>query len=369
MLINLWGHLSYFIKDFSLYLILLITSTIVLLFLILKIHKSQASNNKKNMFLLIIFTLLSFFYIYSAFEAYFRYRFDESDSLGFLRVTQRWTQRHVVYNNYQYRDRDFKTEKEQGRVRIGVMGDSNAFGYGIKNVSNRFSNILENKLKSNGYNAEVYNFAVPGFDTDQEVNEYQRVKHLSFDILVWAYFLNDIEEESNSAGQKVLQSAQKPPSGLISFLSDNSFFFNYIYWRLDARYDKTFLNIRNADLSQYSDSGVFNHHKNIIDSFTKSLEDSGKKVVVVILPFFYFFPDYPQTAVDIHHRMDKIFADDGAGVVDMMNFVKDKNKFDLVVGSYDSHPNEYVHRLIADKLYNAISPLLEKNGSNTTVKR
>lgn len=369
MWINIWGHVSYFIKDFSLYLILLIISTAVSLFLILKIHKLQVSNNKKNILLLVIFTFLSFVYIYCAFEAYFRYRFDESDSLGFLRVTQRWIQRHSVYNNYQYRDRDFKTEKETGRVRIGVMGDSSAYGYGIKNVNRRFSNILEGKLKSNGYNAEVYNFGVSGLDTDQEIKEYQRVKNLNFDILVWEYFLNDIEEESNSAGQKVLQSAQKTPSGLISFLSDNSFFFDYVYWRLGARYDKTFISIRNADLSQYSDSGVFAHHKNIIDSFTKNLKDGGKKVVVVILPFFYFFPDYPQNAIEIHQRMDKIFKDDGAEVVDMLDFVKEKTRVDLVVGPYDSHPNEYVHKLIADKLYNAIIPLLEKKGSNTVVKQ
>jgi hypothetical protein len=319
-------------------------------------------------FLLVIFTLISFIYIYTGFEAYFRYRFDESDSLGFLRITTKWNQRHVVSNNYQYRDKNFTVEKMPGKVRIGVMGDSNAFGYGIKNVTNRFSDILEKKLQDNGYNVELYNFAVPGFDTENELKEYARVEKFNFDILIWSYFLNDAEEATRSAGTKILQKAQNVPQGIISFLSDNSYFFDYVYWRLDARYDKTFVDVRNADLSQYDDPEIFNHHRSLIDSFTQRLQQEGKKVVMLVLPFFYFFPDYPQKAEETHQKMDLIFQENNASaVVDLLPFVKGKKREELVVGPYDAHPNEYVHALAAEKLYDALIPLLKKTDNNQTI--
>ena len=368
VLIYLWGHVSYFIKDFFLYLIILVCATGFSFVSIIKVYTSQASNTKKNTLLLLIFTILSFIYAYSFFEGYFRYRFDQSDSLGFLRVSERWISRHVVYNNYQYRDKNFTVDKEPGKIRIGVMGDSSGFGYGIKNVKNRFSDLLENKLKSNGYNTEVYNFAVSGFDTEQEIKEYQRVKQFNFDILVWEYFLNDIEEENKSAGTKVLKNAQAVPPGIISFLSKYSFFFDYVYWRLDARYEKTFIKIRNADMSQYNDPEIFKHHTDIIDSFTHSLENDNKKIVTVILPFFYFFPQYPEAAVDIHKRMDKVFTDNGVfAVIDILDYVKGKNKQDLIVSPYDSHPNEYVNSIIADKLYDVIVQLISKTEDGKTI--
>ena len=191
---------------------------------------------KKQTFIIIAFFFLSIVLIYSGFEAYFRYRFDESDSLGFLNVTQKWYGRHVVYNNYQYRDnKDYSLQKTPGTVRIGVIGDSNTFGYGIKNVNNRFSNILEDKLNKDGYKVEVYNFGVPGLDTWNEILEYEkRDKQLNPDIVVWQYFPNDIEA-TRSAGTIALQTAGNEINPIIKLISDHSYFFNYVYWRLVSR--------------------------------------------------------------------------------------------------------------------------------------
>ncbi|HSW97504.1 MAG TPA: SGNH/GDSL hydrolase family protein, partial [Candidatus Saccharimonadales bacterium] len=240
MLINLFGHLSYFLKDFHEFIILIFLTFIVSFFLLSSIYRSSVSEKKKKVEISLVFFLISFVLIYSVFEAFFRYRFDESDSLGFLNVTQRWYQRHVVYNNYQYRDKNFTVTKTPGVVRIGVMGDSNAWGYGIKNVNNRFSNILESELQDKGYKVEVYNFGVPGLDTWNEIDEYHK-KDAQFhvDILLWSYFLNDVEPP-HSAGTAVLANAGNGIPPLVEFLSDHSFFFDYLYWRLSSKYNTTF---------------------------------------------------------------------------------------------------------------------------------
>jgi hypothetical protein len=368
MFVDIWGHLRYFFIDFSEYVIILGCSTALSAIFLYALSKSRISKNTMRVCLLLIFSLLSFVYLYSGFEAYFRYRFDESDSLGFLRVTTKWFQRHVITNNYQYRDKNFTIDKTPGKVRIGVMGDSNGFGYGIRDVNDRFSNILEKKLLTNGYNVEVYNFSVSGFDTEQELKEYKRVEKFNFDILVWEYFLNDIEEATRSAGRTVLQKAQTVPQGIISFLSDHSFFFDYIYWRLDARYDNTFVGIRKADIEQYSIPEIFNHHRTLIDTFIPYLKSQNKKIVVVVFPFFYFFPHYPSDTIAVHEKMNQIFTEDNVdSLIDLRDSIKEKDRMDLVVGPYDSHPNEYVHTVVADKLYNALIPLLDSTVSGQTI--
>jgi lysophospholipase L1-like esterase len=305
--------------------------------------------------------------IYSGFEAYFRYRFDQSDSLGFLDVSSRWYGRHVVYNNFQYRDdKDYSVAKTPGVVRIGVMGDSNTFGYGIKNVDNRFSNLLEAKLNKAGYKVQVYNFGVPGFDTWNEIsNYYSKDQKFKPDILVWQYFLNDAEA-TQSAGTKVLTGIGDTPP-LVHFLSQHSFFFDYLYWRLAIKYNSAYTALGNADMQQYSIPSVFNFHKQIIGSFVNDLKSRNTKIVVTVLPFFQFFPYYP--AEEIHDKMDRLFKRDNVdALVDMLPYVAGKKSKDLVVDPYDSHPNEYVHNLIAEKLYNAIVPLLTKTDKGTFVK-
>src|SRR3989344_8860561 len=193
MFFNLSARISYFLADFWPYLILIFVSSALFLLAIYKIFKSELSFRNKKIGSSIIFTFLILIFTFSAFEFYFRYVYDESDGLGFLKVNERWHKRHVVYNNYFFRDLDFNSIKREGVVRIGVLGDSVAFGEGIKNVNNRFSNILEQKLQNAGFKVEVYNLGSSGYDTEGEIEQYQRVKQLNFDIIIWQYLLNDIQ--------------------------------------------------------------------------------------------------------------------------------------------------------------------------------
>lgn len=368
MLINLFGHISYFLTDFHEFLFLIVFVFLCSFIAVYYIFRSSLSDRKKKIGISCIFFLISFVLVYSAFEAFFRYRFDQSDSLGFLNVTQRWYQRHVVYNNYQFRDRNFNQAKTPGVVRIGVMGDSLTFGYGIKNVNNRFSDILQKELTDRGYKVEVYNFGVPGMDTWNEIDQYhQKEAQFHPDILLWQYFLNDAEPPK-SKGTEVLANANKDISPMVNFFSQHSFFFDYVYWRLSAKYATTFTQLKNVDLQQYQIPSVYAYHKKHIDDFMQELKTSDTKTVVLVFPFLNLFPNYP--AADIHKRMDTLFASDGANaVVDLLPYLKGKQSKDLVVNRYDTHPNEYVHALAADKLYTAIVPLLEKTKEGTIVKK
>ena len=157
---------------------------------------------------------------------------------------------------------------------------------------------------------------------------------------------------------------QIPP--LVKLISDHSVLFNYVYWRLSAKYNTTFSQISNADLRQYSNPKVFAFHKYEINTLMNELKDQNVKVIVTVFPFFGLFPNYP--ARNIHQTMDTIFKNDGAdSVVDLLPNLKNKIAKELVVGRYDSHPNEFVHKLAADELYDAVVPLLEKTKEQGTI--
>lgn len=350
------ARLSYFFIDFFPYIFLNILAFLFFIYALRKIVKSEEKEKKKRIILAIASALWLFVVVFSIFEAHFRYKLDESDSLGYLKINRKWFKRHVVYNNYQFRDRDFMYPKKNGVIRIGVIGDSITLGYGIKNVEDRYSNVLEKMLKDAKFNLEVYNLGKSGYDTHSEIDEYQRIKQLDFDIIVLGYFMNDAQPKEKSKGTAVLLKAGAQ-GFLGAFFSRYSYFLDYVYWRVESRYDKTFRELRNADIAAYKDRVNFERHEKEIEDFVKQIHDENRKIVVVIFPFFYSLPNYP--AYDIDKTMRMVFKKNNVdGLVDILDDVKDKYTKDLIVSKFDYHPNEAVQKIIAKRLFDLIVPLL-----------
>ena len=96
-------------------------------------------------------------------------------------------------NSLGFRDRDHPVAKPAGAYRVLVLGDSIAQGLGIEHTRDVFPAVLERRLRESGHaNVDVLNFAVSGYDTQQEV-ETLREKGLRFapDLVVLAYCVND----------------------------------------------------------------------------------------------------------------------------------------------------------------------------------
>lgn len=356
MLFTAWAHLSYFLKDFWLYLILFFAGLALTAVASLKIYRSQSSLQKKRILLSSTFFIFSFLLVFSLFEGYFRYVYDESDGLGFLKVNERWHKRHVVFNNLFFRDRDFAESKKEGVVRIGVLGDSIAQGDGIKDVNNRFSNLLEKKLQDAGFKIEVYNLGRAGYDTGGEIDVYNSVKHLNFDLIVWEHFVNDIQPKDNSTGTPII-AKNSHRAKILENISNQSFFIDFLYWRFSTVYNKTILALRNADVQQYQNVFVLEKHKKDISDFLKELKDQNKKVVVIMFPSIMLLGnDYPVFTNEI---MLNHFYQNQVEVINLHDYLKGQNPKDLRASNFDTHPNERVHALAAEKLFEKIKPMLE----------
>lgn len=101
----------------------------------------------------------------------------------------------VQINGQGIRGRPFPEQKPEGAKRIMILGDSNTFGYGVKE-EDRFSDLLSNRLL---HSYESLNFGVFGYGTDQEALLFEK-KGILYqpDIVVLGFSAGDLSDNMNS---------------------------------------------------------------------------------------------------------------------------------------------------------------------------
>lgn len=100
----------------------------------------------------------------------------------------------VAHNSKGLRDRERDHEKKPGTRRILAFGDSFAWGFGVRD-----SEVFTRLIESLAPGFEAVNMGVSGYGTDQELlyytDEGYKYKH---DLVILAFYANDIEESSSS---------------------------------------------------------------------------------------------------------------------------------------------------------------------------
>ncbi len=103
-----------------------------------------------------------------------------------------WDEYPGAANRLGYRDREHRLEKPPGTFRIVVLGDSVAAGWGVERREDTLPARLERDLAERGRPTEVLNFAVTGYNTDQEVETLaSRALPYAPDLVLVTYCLND----------------------------------------------------------------------------------------------------------------------------------------------------------------------------------
>lgn len=341
------NRLLYFLTDFKFYLLIFITASILSMAILLR--------KRTKLIIFILSTVNCLLITFILGEIYFRYIYDQSDGLGFLKVNQKWHQRHIVFNNYFRRDRQFNELKPAAEIRIAVMGDSISFGGGIENASDRFSNLLEQKLRADGLNVSVYNLGISGTGSEDQIKDFPNFKHLNFDLLVWQYFLNDVNPPNGGKGTEIIVTNRDkftaPPA--IKWLTTRSFFADWLYWRLSSKYNRIFTDLVAADLNAYQDQELLSRHQTVIKNFLAQAQKDHLPVILIMFPFLYQTP-LTATADKIYDQMLKFFQNQSTSVVDLKTVLRPYQPTQLMASQFDSHPNELVHKLAAQALYEKV---------------
>ena len=148
-----------------------------------------------------LFPSTQWVYLYEEGHQKTGHRFIHDGQLGWRNIPN-WTGttfgKPLSINSQGLRDREYSIAKPAAKSRILVLGDSYAWGYGVRN-SEMFSEVLEDRLIGDD-SWQVINGAVSGWGTDQQ---YLFLQEAGFayqpDVVVVSFFFgNDFREISTS---------------------------------------------------------------------------------------------------------------------------------------------------------------------------
>ena len=252
-----------------------------------------------------------------------------------------WFLNHWELNAEGYRDAGYDSTRTAKR-KILVIGDSFVAGHGVADRKDRFTDQLEAMIPENEYS--VYNLGVGGSDTR---DENKRLREFPFkpDILIFSWYPNDIEQDGELGGL-TLQHARSYHDlpGIARYFARRSYLWNYIYWRYphpDELSDYfgyikqcfAFLKVRYAHLQE-------------IDRLVAYGDSLHVPMAAVVFPFLEN-AEGSQFATD---PIEERFSAHGVPTLSVRDMLLGKPAIDYIVNQNDPHPNEKLHKMVADSL-------------------
>ncbi len=220
------------------------------------------------------------------------------------------------------------------KKKILFIGSSISLGWGVENEKS-YAEIVNNRLNEESLNYQVLNASVGNYNTFRYVENFLRNQTaIEPDIIVINYFLNDAEILPMGSGNFLLKNSELAASLTIAIkrmIANNKESLDEHYNALYNPENQGFLIMENslAKLAQY-------------------VKTKDIKVYLVIIPDIHFLQDYP--FLPIHNKMNAISQNYHFEFIDLYETLKGVNFDQLQIIPGDSHPNEYGHNLIGNKL-------------------
>jgi lysophospholipase L1-like esterase len=251
--------------------------------------------------------------------------------------------------------------KPAGTARVAVLGDSIAFGYWVAEEDG-FPRQLEsmlNEVQGARGHVEVLDFAVPGYNLDQEI-ETLRTKALRFspDVVVVAFCLNDLEGIFSYELGLVQDRAERRRSfigRLREALLSHSILMSWIEYRLselEAR--RAFARARNPTSGPLYDQAVSQQKAALAGRFAvlqAILSAHRIRGMVVVFPVLGGrFERYPHR--ELHRAVTGAATEAGLAAVDLLPCY---SAYDFRALRVDVvHPSPLGHRVAAHVVRDAL---------------
>jgi len=250
-------------------------------------------------------------------------------------------------------------EKPAGVRRLAVLGDSIAFGYWVAETDG-FPRQLEGMLRqSAGGRVEVLDFAVPGYNLDQEI-ETLRTKSLAFspDVVVVAFCLNDLEGIFSYELGLVQDRAERRRSLLgrareaVLAHSQLASWVEYRLSELEAR--RRYVHARNPVSGPLYAEAVSRQRAVLVskfDALSTILRSRGIHGLVVVFPYLGTrFDRYPYR--ELHAAVTSAASSTGLAALDLLDCYSGYGFRDLRVDVV--HPSPLGHRVAAHAIRDAL---------------
>lgn len=254
-----------------------------------------------------------------------------------------WQRYHVDSNADGFRDIYHERVKPQGTRRILVVGDSYAFGWGVKDINDRFgeqlASNLENKTKGQW---EVINASRGDTHTLQHIEFLERTLSYNPNIVILLYYFNDIDYLKPVTKRLDVFSSR---FGLSSLFFKNFYIFQEGYMRWQNLKIYIGRESANNQISPYYDDEVLNQHIKDISKFVEIAKESNAKVFIV--PFDIAIIADSMFVNRYHHFVSQA-VEFGLPVLSIDTDYNGIEFKDLIVNKFDSHPNEQAHKITAE---------------------
>jgi hypothetical protein len=294
--------------------------------------------NKASILVNISLIVLSLFLTMMGLEFYFKNFFAEPDIVNTL-ARQNWRKwyHEEPVNSLGYRDIEWTDELVADKVKVMVAGDSFVVGAGIAKVADRFSNQLAAKL---GPDYVVFNVGQNGLNSGQVIRAILDYPYKP-DILVFSYYLNDIESVSPPC-------RGTPNSAAVPSLAENSYAANFFYWRLVRLQQSTQPDLRGECLvNAYNDPKIWWLHQQELLSVYEGAKSEQIPLFVVVFPAMLYLAE-SRIATG---RVVDLYRAQNVPVVDVADLVKNLSPRERVASPVETHASILVNHMVAETLY------------------
>ncbi|MDH3211643.1 MAG: SGNH/GDSL hydrolase family protein [Myxococcales bacterium] len=246
-------------------------------------------------------------------------------------------------NRHGFRGADWERAPAPGVRRIVLLGDSFAFGEGVRVEHTLGARLQESVNEDSGTATEVLTLAAGGWGTRDEINYLERAG-IGFepDLVIVVYVLNDAEYAGGldlwGRFRQQYENRRLQSSYLASYV-----YAGFARRRLARAYiDDLVVRSRKQRGDWAASFGDLARGRRIAES-------AGARFAVAIFPFLYELDaGYPFRP--LHEMVAQFCTWNGIRVIDLFDAFEGHSDTDLWVHPSDQHPNEDGHRIAADAL-------------------
>jgi hypothetical protein len=293
-----------------------------------------------------ILSLASFLVIFLLIDILFMF-VPRTHGIGSTYANSIWFQYYWrPINSFGFRDK----EPDLGKESILFVGDSFTAGYGIKSISDRYSDLVE---EGNTRGLQSINLGLNGADTEREFEmmlDFVEETKVPVKKIVLQYFGNDIEDTAYELGLNITKT--KPYAGdnfIVEYLARGTFFGNFVYWMFPKNGGEAYEEFLKE---AYQDEVVLEKHLEDLQGFVDYAESKEIELTVLVFPFLQEINESKHLYTD---KITAFFEEKGVHVLDVGEMVAGLPLRKRIVNYSDTHPSVIVHQKLADALINHIN--------------
>jgi len=273
-----------------------------------------------------------------------------------------WSRRYVRLNREGFRDTEHSLISVPGTHRLLLVGDSFAFGVGIRRTSDRLGEQLGVLLDlATGEPWEVFNISHPDRNTVEEIAMLDSTIAFRPKVVVLVYVFNDIDYLYPITERGALTEAPQSVWQRIHparLLFENSFLFQEVFVRARSTYWSRHLAWRQHEprYDPYADSALVGKHLTDLSRFVAKGKAAGALVGIVPLD--------PAVVLDSQRKRYESFCRQalaaGLPVWRVDSTFDGFTTRQLAVNTLDGHPNELANRLVANRVGERVLGVLQR---------